>query len=260
MSAFFRRRKRSNHDVAFDNRHNTVTRLNQNTQHTTCHKRRINRNTYVKARKYHSSEIENAMANDNDHIYDTEGIPRDETVFSLSDDAALGVNKMTICTDGNINAGVTVTIDEHHSTYVDDLNNGTSVDDLNNGTYVDDLNNGTYVDDLKRKQLHVKDVTTTNSDETIRKRIRIEDDINSRKDNISATKLQTVLKQKRRYPILQEEIKGEIFHTELENTNEQNEQHIVGKQPLYNPDQVVQQVFSNHALSRPLQVFSGLGI
>jgi len=175
----------------------------------------------VKTRKYRLSEIENKMETGNVHINITERIPQNETVFSLSDDAALGVNKMSICPDGDINAGVTVTIDEHNST---------------------------YVDDLKRTQLHLKGVITTNSDETIGKRKRIEEVINTRNHNISTVKLKPVLKQKRSYPILREEINEKIFHTEMEDAQKQNEQSIVSKQPLYNPDQVVQQVLPNSDL------------
>lgn len=127
---------------------NTVTKLNQSSQHTRRNKRKVNRNTQVKVRKYHLSEIENKMETGYVHINITKRIPQNQTVFSLSDNAAEGVNNMSICPDGNINAGVTVIIDKHHST---------------------------YVDDLERKELHLKDVITTNSDETIGKRKRIEE-------------------------------------------------------------------------------------
>ena len=76
---------------------NTVTKLNQSSQHTRRNKRKVNRNTQVKVRKYHLSEIENKMETGNVHINITERIPQNETVFSLSDDAAQGVNKMSIC-------------------------------------------------------------------------------------------------------------------------------------------------------------------
>ena len=144
----------------------------------------------MKARKYHLPETENKMETGNVHINITEGILQDETVFPLSDNAALGVNEMLIFTDGNSNAGVTVTVDEHDNT---------------------------YVDDLKRKQLHFKDVTTKNSDGTIRKRKHIEDVITILKssDKIPSVKLKETFKQKRSYPIVREEANEKIFHTEL---------------------------------------------
>ena len=128
-------------------------------------------------------------------------------------------------TDGNINAGVTVTVDENYST---------------------------YVDDLKRKQLHCKDVTTQNSDETIRKRKHVEDVTNKSSHNIPSAKLKATLKlkrSKRSYPIVREEANKKIFHTELKDALEHNKRSIVSKQPLYNSDQVVQEALSNSDLS-----------
>ena len=210
--------KNSSHDVVFDNTDNPVVKLTQSTQHTRRNKREVDKSTHVKARKYHLSEIENKMESSDDDDEITEGILQDETVFPPSDNATLGVNKMSIFTDGNINAGVTVTVDEYHST---------------------------YVDDLKRKQLYLKDVTTKNSDETIRKRKHIEDVINKRSHNIPSAKLKATLKQKTSYPIVREEANEKIFHTELKHALEQNKR---SKQPLYNSDQVVQHVLSNSDL------------
>ena len=149
-------------------------------------------------------------SDDDDEL--TEGILQDDTVFPPSVNATLGVNKISSFTDGNINAGVTVPIDEHNST---------------------------YVDDLKRKQLHVTDVTTTNSDEAIRKQKHIENVTNVRRNHMSSVKLKAVLTQKRRYQILRKEINEKIFHTALDYAQEQNDQRIVSKQPLFNPDKVV---------------------
>ena len=163
------------------------------------------------------------ISDDDDEI--TTGILQDEPVFPSSDNATLGVNKISSFTDGNINAGVTVTVDVHHSI---------------------------YVDDLKRKQLHFKDVTTQNSDETIRKRKYIEDVINKSSHNIPSAKLKATLKQKRSkrsYPIAREEANEKIFHTELKEVLEQNKRSVVSKQPLYSSDQVVQEALSNSDLS-----------
>ena len=214
--------KNGNHDVAFEDSDNTVTKLNQSTQHTRRNKRQADKMTHVKARKIHLSDIDIKKETDNVHFNITEGIPQDETVSSLSHNATIGVNKMPICTDGNINAGVTVTVDELESA---------------------------YVDDLKRKQLHLKDVITTNSEETIGKRKRIEDVTNARNHNTSTAKAKAVLKPKRRYPILREETNEKVLHTKLEHAQEQNKRSIVSKQSLYNSDQVVQQVLPNSDLS-----------
>ena len=46
-----------------------------------------------------------------------------------------------------------------------------------------DAHHSTYVDDLKRKQLHLEDLITINSEETVGKRKRIEDVISSRSHN-----------------------------------------------------------------------------
>lgn len=98
------------------------------------------------------------------------------------------------------------------------------------------------------KQLHFKDVTTINCDETIAKRKHIEDFINKRSRNISSAKLKATLKQKRGYPIVREGANEKIFHTELEDAPEQNKRSTVSKQPLYNSVQVVQEVSSNSDL------------
>ena len=213
-------KKNGNHDVVSDSRDNPVAKLTQSTPHTRRNKREVDSNTHVKARKYNLSETENKMETSDDDDEITEGILQDETVFPPSDNATLGVSKMPSFTDGNINAGVTVTVDENHST---------------------------YVDDLKRNQLHFKDVTTTNSDETIRKRKHTEEVTNKSSHNIPSAKLNATLKQKS-YPIVREEANEEIFHTELKDALEHNKRSIVSKQPLYNSDQVVQEVLSNSDL------------